>query len=98
MWRIFRKKTQEERELDELSKRIKSDKLDMSGIFSNLNKRKEIDELYSELSRRAHPDRFVGDDEKIAKAEIIFKKIQENQTDYQSLLALKTEVDKLYEL
>ena len=67
MWKIFRKKTQEEKELEELSQKIKSEPLNMSTLFSNLNMRGEIGTLYSDLCRRVHPDRFVGDDEMIAR-------------------------------
>ncbi len=97
MWKIFRKKTQEEKELEALSNKIKSEPLNMSALFSNLNKLGEIDALYSDLCRCAHPDRFVGDNEKMALADKIFKQIQESKADYQKLLALKDEVDKLCE-
>lgn len=97
MWKIFRKKTQEEKELEELSQKIKSEPLNMSTLFSNLNMRGEIGTLYSDLCRRVHPDRFVGDDEKIALADKLFKQVQESKVDYQKLLALKDEVDKLCE-
>lgn len=43
MWKIFRRKTQEEKELEELSQKIKSEPLNMSTLFSNLNMRGEID-------------------------------------------------------
>ena len=59
--------------------------------------RGEIGTLYSDLCRRVHPDRFVGDDEKIALADKLFKQVQESKADYQKLLALKDEVDKLRE-
>lgn len=73
MWKIFRKKTQEEMELEELSKRIKSEPLNMSALFLNLNMRGEIDALYSDLCRRVHPDRFIGSDEKMVLADKLFK-------------------------
>lgn len=97
MWKLFRRKTQEEIELEELSKKIKSEPLNMSNLFSNLNMRGEIDALYSDLCRRVHPDRFVGDNEKVARAESLFKRIQDSKADYNKLLALKDEVNKLCE-
>jgi hypothetical protein len=97
MWKIFRKKTQEERELEELSKKIKSEPLNMSTLFSNLNMRDEIDALYSDLCRRVHPDRFVGNEKKMELADKLFKQVQEGKADYQKLLALKEDVDKLCE-
>lgn len=97
MWKIFRKKTQEEKELEALSNKIKSEPLNMSALFSNLNKRGEIDALYSDLCRRAHPDRFVGNEEKMALADKLFKQAQDSKADYQKLLIIKEEVDKLCE-
>jgi hypothetical protein len=97
MGKIFKKKTQEERELEALIKKIKSDPMNMSTLFDNLNMRSEIGALYSDLCRRVHPDRFIGNDEKMAQAENLFKQIQESKADYQRLMALKEEVDKMCE-
>jgi hypothetical protein len=97
MWKIFRKKTQDEKELEDLSKKIKSEPLNMSQLFSNLNMRVEIDSLYTDLCRRSHPDRFVGDEKKMALADKLFKQVQESKADYKKLLELKDDVDKLCE-
>ena len=46
-------------------------------------------ELYNELKVKCHPDRFVGDDEKIAIANRIFQEISKNKMNYKRLLELK---------
>lgn len=97
MWKIFKKKNQEERELEALVKKVQSDPMNMSTLFDNLNMRSEIGTLYSDLCRRVHPDRFIGNDEKMVQAEKLFKQIQESKADYQKLMVLKEEVDKMCE-
>lgn len=46
-------------------------------------------ELYNELKVKCHPDRFVGDDEKMAIANKIFQEISKNKMNYKRLLELK---------
>lgn len=98
MWQIFKKNVQNKKALEKLSNEIKSEPLNFSTLFANLNKRNEINTLYNELCVKAHPDRFIGDEEKIACSEKLFKRVQESKADYQKLLILKDEVNKLYEL
>ena len=60
MW-FFKKKRTEQ---DILIDRIKAEQLDMKGLFSNINKRGEVEALYKELSKLSHPDKFEKDPEK----------------------------------
>lgn len=51
-------------------------------------------ELYKELIRKCHPDRFVGDDERVKAATELSARLTEKQNDYKALLALKQEAEE----
>lgn len=86
----------------------KRQKLDLSNVKkSDLNKSKDIDmdnlmysihhsrELYKELSKNCHPDRFVNTLLQPI-AEEIFQRISSNKRNYKQLLDLKEEaINKL---
>ena len=90
MW-FFKKK--KETEQDILIERIKSEQLDMKGLFSNINKRGEVEALYKELSKLSHPDKFEKDPEKKEIAQKLFTQIQNNRNNYTQLLELKANVE-----
>ena len=91
MW-FFKKKRTEQ---DILIDRIKAEQLDMKGLFSNINKRGEVEALYKELSKLSHPDKFEKDPEKKEIAQKLFTQIQNNRNNYTQLLELKANVVKL---
>jgi hypothetical protein len=89
MW-FFKKKRTEQ---DILIDRIKAEQLDMKGLFSNINKRGEVEALYKELSKLSHPDKFEKDPEKKEIAQKLFTQIQNNRNNYTQLLELKANVE-----
>lgn len=86
MW-FFKKK--KETEQDILVNRIKSEQLDMHDLFSNINKRGEVETLFKELCKIAHPDKFDKDSEKNKIAKELFSQIQNNRNNYNQLMELK---------
>jgi hypothetical protein len=89
MW-FFKKKRTEQ---DILIDRIKAEQLDMKGLFSNINKRGEVEALYKELSKLSHPDKFEKDPEKKEIAQKLFTQIQNNRNNYTQLMELKSIVE-----
>lgn len=59
--------------------------IDMDDLMNSINGSRE---LYKELSRVCHPDRFVDTDKQIL-AEEIFQEISTNKRNFKSLTALK---------
>ena len=93
MW-FFKKKKQTDQDI--LIKRIKEEQIDLQGIFSDINKRGEVESLYKELCKLSHPDKFEKDPEKKEIAKEIFAQIQKNRNNYTRLKELKQSVeDKL---
>lgn len=90
MW-IFKKKRETEQDI--LVKRIKSEQLDMHDLFSNINKRGEVEALFKELCKIAHPDKFDKDPEKNKIAKDLFAQIQNNRNNYNQLIELKEMVE-----
>lgn len=90
MW-FFKKKRETEQDI--LINRIKSEQLDMQGLFSNINKRGEVEALYKELCKIAHPDKFDKDPEKSKIAKDLFAQIQNNRNNYNQLVELKRIVE-----
>jgi hypothetical protein len=66
-------------------KKMKSQDIDMENLMNSITNSKE---LYKELSKKCHPDRFVNTELQFI-AEKIFQEISENKRDYNSLLKLK---------
>lgn len=90
MW-FFKKKRETEQDI--LVNRIKSEQLDMRDLFSNINKRGEVEGLYKGLCKIAHPDKFDKDPEKIKIAKDLFSQIQNNRNNYNQLVELKSIVE-----
>ncbi len=84
--RFSRKKTENERVAD----RIKTEKIDFSGLFCNLASRDEAAFLFKELAVLLHPDRYAGEDKIIIEsAELLFKELQSCRMDINKLNNLK---------
>ena len=89
--------------LDKLNRNRSKPKFDKQEIidqkvdFGNLIKSSfHASELYDELIRKCHPDRFVGDDRKIEIATQLSSKITENRNNLKKLEELKEEaIEKL---
>lgn len=86
MW-FFKKK--KETEQDILIKRIKSERLDMQDLFTNINNRSEVESLYKELCKLSHPDKFDKEPKKKEIAKELFAQIQTNRNNYKQLIQLK---------
>lgn len=83
---IFKRKDNREETLN----RIKKEEMDFSSVFTAINKRSEIEQLFKSLSRRCHPDVYVGHPEKMSLAEDLFKRVMANSTNYEELLKIQS--------
>lgn len=86
MW-FFKKKKQTDQDI--LIERIKAERIDLQGIFSDINMRGEVESLFKELSKLSHPDKFEKDPEKKEIAKELFAQIQNNRNNYNQLMELK---------
>lgn len=94
MWNPFKKK--EKSDAEKLTQHIKEIPLEeLTGLFNGLNNLSEINNLYTELSRLIHPDRFPNDEVKRHEAESLFKEVQSNRTDKSKLIELKKKAELL---
>lgn len=66
---------------------VKKQEIDFAEFFSDFNKSKEI---YNELIRKCHPDRFIDPELNAIAAELSLK-IAENKSSYSQLVLLKDE-------
>ena len=66
-------------------RKAKKNEVDMKGLMKDLHLSKD---LYKELSRSCHPDRFVGTG-LVEKANELFQLIQKNKNNYEQLMHLK---------
>ena len=94
MWFFRKKKKKELTEQEILINRIKEEKLDMGGLFSNINNRTKVEMLYKELCKISHPDKFENDIEKKEIAKDLFAKIQNSRNEYNRLMELKVLVEE----
>jgi sensor domain CHASE-containing protein len=84
-----RRKNEESTHLSEVSKErlreIRRKTVDMDSLMKSINGSRD---LYKELSRSCHPDRFVNTDQHEI-AEALFQDVSKYKRDYTRLLALK---------
>ena len=66
-------------------KNAKKSEIDMDNLMNSINGSKD---LYKQLSRKCHPDRFINS-EKQKIAEVIFQDISKHKRAYNKLLLLK---------
>lgn len=71
--------------LDKSIFKVSKEDIDMGGLMDNINKSRE---LYKVLSRKYHPDRFIGTN-KHARAGVLMQEITENKRKYNKLLKLQ---------
>ena len=64
----------------------KSKKIDMNNLMNSINSSRD---LYKELSRKCHPDRFINDP-KHKMAEEIFQEISRHERNFEKLTLIKT--------
>jgi len=90
MWFLKKKKQTDQ---DILIERIKAEQIDLQGIFSDINKRGEVETLFKELSKLSHPDKFENNPEKKEIAKELFAQIQNNRNNYTRLIELKQSIE-----
>ncbi|WP_147299228.1 molecular chaperone DnaJ [Winogradskyella eximia] len=87
IYKITKKKT--DLDFSDISKyklkSAKSSQVDMENVMNSINGSKE---LYKQLSKRCHPDRFINS-EKQELAETIFQDITKHKRNFQKLSELK---------
>ncbi len=66
-------------------KNSKNNKIDMNNLMDSIHNSRN---LYKELSKKCHPDRFINDP-KHKIAEEIFQEISENERNFEKLSLLK---------
>lgn len=66
-------------------KNSKNNKIDMDNLMDSIHNSRN---LYKELSKKCHPDKFINNP-KQKIAEEIFQKISENERNFEKLSALK---------
>lgn len=88
----FRKKSKSINRKLEIKNEVKKEgKID---FYNTVNSAFNSDELYNELIRKYHPDRFVNDDSKVNIANKIFQEITKNKLNIQKLEELKKEAEQ----
>ena len=91
---FFLFKPTEANKKDILKKRVKEENVAVD--FGNIiNSAFNAKPLYDTLIRACHPDRFPNDEEKIAIANSLAQFIGKNKNNYNELLRLKQEAEKL---
>lgn len=75
----------------ETLKEALNEPLDLGDVFSTINDRSRLSSTYQSICRIAHPDRYIGDSQKMAIAEQLFKDAQTHKTDLYKL----TEIHQL---
>jgi hypothetical protein len=65
-------------------------KVDMANVVNSIN---EAEKLYKELSRKCHPDRFIGDP-RHGLAEALFQEISANRRNHAALQKVKQQAHK----
>jgi len=87
---LFKNRRKQKDVLKDALNKNKKNKIDMDSLMVDMH---HSQELYKKLSRKFHPDRFIGTS-LMDEAEQIFKKIQENRTNYASLLEIQIEAEQ----
>lgn len=86
---LFRSRKKNDLAFGDISKskmrNAKKSDIDMDNLMNSINSSKD---LYKELSRKCHPDRFINS-EKQKAAQAIFQNISKYKRDHSKLLLLK---------
>jgi len=75
-------------------KDAKSKTIDMDNLMNSIN---GAGDLYKELSKKCHPDRFINSD-KQSLAEEIFQEISKNKRNFKALQILKVRAENELEI
>lgn len=89
---IFRGKKKQVDKKSEIKRKVMNEgEIDFGNV---INSAFASDELYKKLIRSCHPDRFPGDEDKIAIANDLSSRITKSQKDQKALKALKEEAEQ----
>ena len=69
---------------------VKNEQVNYGPIFQSIGKGKQ---LFEELRKKTHPDRFIGTEKENLALEI-FQLVEANSTNYEELLKLKERIQK----
>lgn len=98
VWLLTKPKRKKKKKLDlsdvQKSDLRKSENIDMKNLMNSIHHSKE---LYKELSKRSHPDKFVNTS-KQEIAEDIFQRISKNKRSYEQLMLIKEEAKSKLDL
>lgn len=72
-------------------KEVQNKDINMDDLMTNINGSRD---LYKDMSRKYHPDRFIGDVNH-SKVEELFKEISKNKRNVQKLNEIKIELEQL---
>ena len=87
--RVFKKKPKMNKDI----LKAKSGDVDMGNLFDSINGSRD---LYKKLSRKCHPDRFVGSD-KQSIAEKLMQEVTKNKRNFNKLTELEKQIqNELY--
>ncbi len=87
---LLRKSSSPSYSQDSKIQNLKKTEVNMDDLMQSIVGSKE---LYKKLSKRCHPDRFIGTD-KQSKADELFKSISKYKRNYTELIALKDKAQK----
>jgi hypothetical protein len=71
-------------------KKSKGKQIDMNELMKDINLSKD---LYKQLSRACHPDRFAGTELEITANEL-FQEVQQSENNYAALCDLKKQIEE----
>lgn len=72
---------------------IKKEDIDMQALFSNIGNRAKCEQLYKELAKKIHPDKFVENEEKSLQAHELFSDLQAHRNEYEYMLILELKIN-----
>lgn len=89
MWFFKKKKALPQEVIDD----IKKEDVDMQALFSNIGNRAKCEQLYKELAKKIHPDKFVENEEKSLQAHELFSDLQAHRNEYEYMLVLELKIN-----
>ena len=87
---FWRKSSKSNIPLDKINKET----INFNELFSSINNRSQVLELYKFLCHACHPDKYINDPNKAQIAEDLFKKVQNCKTDLSELLKIQDEANE----
>ena len=90
---LYLKEKHKHSKKSELKQKFGNKEIDFRNVMMSSFHAKEI---YDDLKKKCHPDRFVGDEQKTEIADKLFQEITKNKNNYKRLEELKQQaIEKL---